>query len=247
MASCLQLRLTVSGSAACPGTIMQRWEQLAGQRLLERYGMTETGMLLGNSYQGAERRPETVGQPFPGVRVRIAHADGSDAGAGPGELRVQGPQLFREYWKRPEATAEAFDEQGFFLTGDTAVLEGGYYKLLGRTSVDIIKHGGYKISALEVESKLLEHPALAEVAVLGLPDEALGERIAAVAALKDGASLTLEELRTWAADSMAPYQLPQVLELVPAIPRNAMGKVNKKELRGQLFPLLFPATAAASA
>ncbi|KAL4430870.1 hypothetical protein ABPG75_006126 [Micractinium tetrahymenae] len=234
-AAARRLRLTVSGSAACPGPIMQRWEELSGNKLLERYGMTETGMILGNPYSG-ERRPETVGQPFEGVQVRLANADGSDAGAGPGELRVKSPQLFKQYWRRPEATAEAFDEQDFFLTGDTGIIEGGYYKLLGRTSVDIIKHGGYKISALHIESALLEHPALAEVAVLGLPDEVYGERIAAVAALKNGGSLTLQELRAFASASLPAYQLPAELKVVPAIPRNAMGKVNKKELRKQLFP-----------
>ncbi|PSC68906.1 malonate-ligase [Micractinium conductrix] len=234
-----RLRLTVSGSAACPEPIMQRWERLSGAKLLERYGMTETGMLLGNPYRG-ERRPGTVGQPFEGVDVRVTDADGGDAGAGPGELRVRSPQLFREYWRRPEATAEAFDSLGYFLTGDTAVLEeGGYYRLLGRTSVDVIKHGGFKISALHIESVLLEHPALAEVAVLGLPDPVYGERIAAVAALKPSAreaGLTLGALRGWAAARLPPYQLPAALQLVPAIPRNAMGKVNKKSLRAELFP-----------
>ncbi|KAL4426407.1 hypothetical protein ABPG77_004701 [Micractinium sp. CCAP 211/92] len=234
-AAARRLRLTVSGSAACPGPIMQRWEELSGSKLLERYGMTETGMLLGNPYAG-ERRPETVGQPFPGVHVRLANADGSDAGAGPGELRVKGPQLFKEYWKRPEATAEAFDDQGYFLTGDTGIVQDGYYKLLGRTSVDIIKHGGYKISALHIESALLEHPLLSEVAVLGLPDEVYGERIAAVVALKNGGDLTLQQLRAFASASLPAYQLPAELVVVPAIPRNAMGKVNKKELRQQLFP-----------
>ncbi|PRW56153.1 malonate-- ligase [Chlorella sorokiniana] len=290
-AAARRLRLTVSGSAACPTPIMERWEQLSGEKLLERYGMTETGMLLGNPYRG-ERRPGTVGQPFPGVQVCITNADGSDAGPGPGELRVCGPQLFKEYWRRPDATADAFDEQGFFLTGDTGVLEdGGYYRLLGRTSVDVIKQGGYKISALHIESALLEHPAIAEVAVLGLPDAEYGETIAAVVALKtapqatstaasspaaSGAnggssssgsssaasssssssssgsssaasssgntntngngSLSLHDLRAWARDRLPPYQLPRHLELVEAIPRNAMGKVNKKELRRQLFP-----------
>lgn len=193
-----------------------------------------------------------MGQPFAGVEARIVGSDGQDAGSGPGELRVKSPQLFREYWNRPDATAEAFDSEGFYRTGDTAVVEDGYFKLLGRTSVDIIKHGGYKISALGIESVLLEHPAIAEAAVLGLPDETYGERIAAVVALEkpgpagsgDGGSkgssssssgLELAELRQWAADRLPPYQLPAELRVVPAIPRNAMGKVNKKELRLQLF------------
>ncbi|EFN59012.1 hypothetical protein CHLNCDRAFT_29462 [Chlorella variabilis] len=255
-AAAKRLRLTVSGSAACPTPIMQRWEQLSGERLFAgRPGLPGElpGTSSGHSMSCGERRPGAVGQPFPGVEARIADKDGGDAGAGPGELRVKSAQLFREYWKRPEATAETFDEQGYFMTGDTAVLEeGGYFRLLGRTSVDVIKSGGYKISALHIESVLLEHPKIAEAAVMGLADQAYGEVIAAVVALKPAAqaaqpqpeagsagaapTLSLPELRAWLKEHLPPYQLPRRLKVVEAIPRNQMGKVNKKELRAALFP-----------
>lgn len=255
-AAAARLRLTISGSAACPLPVMRRWEEVSGQALLERYGMTETGMILGNPLRGA-RRPGTVGVAFPGVELRLAQAEdeevaqpqqqqpqhqqtaGVDEGAS-GELLVRSAQLFSGYWGRPEATAEAFDPVGFFRTGDTAqVGADGYYRLLGRTSVDVLKRGGYKISALAVESALLEHPGVGECAVVGLPDPEYGEALAAVIAPRAGgteAVPSLEELRAWAADRLPPYSLPSVVREVSALPRNAMGKVNKKALRAELFP-----------
>lgn len=244
------LRLAVSGSSACPLPIMHAWSQLSGgELLLERYGMTETGMILGNPLHG-QRTPGTVGVPFPGIEVRID--------PNTGELGVRGDQLFAGYWQKPDATRAAFDRDGYFLTGDTAQLEneeeeenskGGanYYKLLGRTSVDIIKHGGYKISALEIESVLLDHPRISECAVVGLPDEEYGEVIAVIAALKNekqnGDELILQGLIDWARDRLPSYQLPGVLQIVPQLPRNAMGKVNKKTLRAEIFPDLFSPSA----
>lgn len=222
------LRLTVSGSSACPLPIMQRWEEVSGQVLLERYGMTETGMILGNPLRG-QRRPGTVGKPFPGVDVRLDEHTG--------ELGVRSAQLFAGYWGRPDATDAAFDPEGWFLTGDTAEVDAkGYYRLLGRTSVDIIKHGGYKLSALDIESKLLEHPDIRECAVVGLADDVYGEQVAAVVALKGSEGLRLEQLQQWAKHHLAPYQVPKFLKVVPELPRNAMGKVNKKALKAELFP-----------
>jgi malonyl-CoA/methylmalonyl-CoA synthetase len=241
------LRLAISGSSACPLPIMHAWSELTGgEMLLERYGMTETGMLLGNPLHGV-RKPGTVGLPFPGIEARIDPATG--------ELGVRGDQLFAGYWQKPEATRASFDNQGYFLTGDTAEQEdlaaagGGYCRLLGRTSVDIIKHGGYKISALEIESVLLGHPKIAECAVVGLPDQHYGEIVAVIAALKtdlDSGELTLSELVEWARDHLVPYQLPRVLHLVPQLQRNAMGKVNKKTLRAEVFPDLFPPAGPSS-
>ncbi|KAK9838516.1 hypothetical protein WJX81_004577 [Elliptochloris bilobata] len=244
-AAAARLRLTVSGSAACPLPTMQRWEELSGQRLLERYGMTETNMILSNPYEG-ERRPGSVGLPLPGVEVR-AIADPAydeDSGAAssdgvvarPGELRVRGPNLFREYWNQPDATAEAFDEDGWFRTGDTGVLDGSppYWRILGRSSVDIIKSGGYKISALGVENVLLAHPRVAECAVVGLPDDMQGERVVAIIAYS-GEPVTLEELQRFTAGELPAYQLPRQLRIVDGLPRNAMGKVNKKQLVRDLF------------
>ena len=238
-----KLRLAVSGSSACPLPTLHAWSELnGGEMLLERYGMTETGMILGNPLH-IERIPGTVGVPFPGIEVRIDPSTG--------ELGVRGDQLFAGYWQKPDATHAAFDKDGYFLTGDTAEREdGGYYKLLGRTSVDIIKHGGYKISALEIESVLLDHPRISECAVVGVPDKEYGENVAVIAALKsdkneeNDSDLTVDELAEWARDRLAPYQLPRVLQIVPQLPRNAMGKINKKTLRAEVFPDLFPPSSS---
>jgi malonyl-CoA/methylmalonyl-CoA synthetase len=146
---------------------------------------------------------------------------------------VRGPQVFREYWRRPEATRAAFRD-GWFLTGDVAVLEAGYYRLLGRESVDLIKSAGYKISALEIEEVLREHPAVADCAVIGLPDSDLGERVAAVITLGSGSPPDPEALRGWARERLAPYKVPRSIRFVDALPRNAMGKVTKPVLR-ELF------------
>ena len=169
-------RLMVSGSAALPVPTLERWEELTGQRLLERYGMTEIGMALSNPL-GGERRPGHVGAPLPGVDVRLVGEDGAavedDA---PGEIQVRGATVFSEYWRRPEETAASFTPDGWFRTGDQAVLADGAYRILGRSSVDIIKTGGEKISALEIEDVLRSFEGVADCAVVGVPDEEWGER-----------------------------------------------------------------------
>jgi malonyl-CoA/methylmalonyl-CoA synthetase len=143
-----------------------------------------------------------------------------------GEIEVRGPGVFMEYWRRPDATRDAFRD-GWFRTGDVAVAEDESYRILGRRSVDIIKTGGYKISALEIEEVLREHPAVAEVAVVGVPDEEWGERIAAAVVPRAGAAVTLDDLRQWASSRLAKYKLPTRLATVTSLPRNAMGKVAK--------------------
>jgi len=225
------LRLAVSGSAALPAPLWSRWREITGQALLERYGMTEIGMALSNPYRG-ERRPGTVGQPLPGMDVRIVAEDGSDAPPGvPGEILVRGRSLFREYWNRPDATRSSFRD-GFFLTGDVAELDGGYVRIRGRASVDIIKSAGYKLSALEIEAALLEHPAIREVAVIGEPDPEWGEVVTACVVLHPGRPLDLAELKEFCRDKLAPYKLPRRLKVLDALPRNAMGKVTKSALLG---------------
>lgn len=218
------LRLAVSGSAALPVPVFQRWRALTGLTLLERYGMTEIGMALSNPLEG-ERRPGTVGQTLPGVEVRLVNAEGVDVDAGsPGEIEVRGPQVFSEYWDRPDDTAKAFRD-GWFRTGDDAVLEDGYYRILGRQSVDILKSGGYKLSALEIEGLLLEHPEVLQCAVVGLDDPEWGQ-VVAVAVVPSG-DADVDRLRDWALERMAPYKVPRRWRLVDALPRNAMGKVQK--------------------
>ena len=211
-----RVRLMMSGSAALPVRTLERWREITGHTLLERYGMTELGMVLSNPLHG-ERRPGFVGTPLPGVDVRLVE----------GELEVRGPNVFLEYWRRPDETRAAFHD-GWFRTGDVAQIEDGAYRLLGRSSVDIIKTGGYKVSALEVEDALREHPAVADCAVTGEPDEEWGERVAVAVELKAGSALTLDELQGWASQRLAPYKIPRVLHCVDALPRNAMGKVVKR-------------------
>ena len=230
------LRLMMSGSAALPVRLLERWREITGHTLLERYGMTEIGMALSNPVAG-ERRPGCVGSPLPGVDVRLVDEQGVEVPAGSaGELEVRGPNVFLEYWRRPEETAQAFrastGAQGgdWFRTGDLAVLDGESYRLLGRISVDIIKTGGFKVSALEIEEVLRMHPCIAECAVVGIADDEWGERVSAAVELRDGATLSLADLQSWARPRLAPYKIPRDLRPLTALPRNAMGKVTKPEV-----------------
>jgi malonyl-CoA/methylmalonyl-CoA synthetase len=228
------LRLFVCGSAALPVPVLEQWRAITGHTLLERYGMTEIGMALSNPLHGA-RRPGFVGAPLPGVDVRLVDEAGADVAGGlPGELLVRGPGVFREYWRRPEATAAAFAEGGWFRTGDVAACDNGAFRILGRLSVDIIKTGGEKVSALEVEAALRDHPDIADCAVVGLPDPEWGECVAAVVVLRGQATLTLPGLRDWARARLSAPKLPRRLVTVHALPRNTMGKVMKPQLI-QLF------------
>ncbi|XP_004302888.1 PREDICTED: malonate--CoA ligase [Fragaria vesca subsp. vesca] len=237
-----QLRLMMCGSSALPVPVMQQWETITGHRLLERYGMTEFVMAISNPFRG-ERKAGTVGKPFPGVEVKIIAEDDSKTDTtGVGELCVRSPSLFKEYWKLPEVTRESFTNDGFFKTGDAGTVDNdGYYIILGRTSADIMKVGGYKLSALEIESILLEHPSVEECCVLGLPDKDYGEIVCAIVVPDEEAkrkqeeekrpAISLEELCSGAKHKLAPYKLPTRLFVWDSLPRNAMGKVNKKELK----------------
>ncbi|XP_078103284.1 malonate--CoA ligase ACSF3, mitochondrial [Sander vitreus] len=246
-----RIRLMVSGSAALPLPTLQRWEEITGHTLLERYGMTEIGMALSNPLKGP-RIPGAVGLPLPGVKVQIVMSNTTNTTivegnhretqvrqgleGKEGELLVRGPSVFQEYWNKPQETRESFSDDGWFKTGDTAVYKDGVYWIRGRSSVDIIKSGGYKISALEVERHLLAHPDIIDVAVIGAPDATWGQKVTAVVQLKKGQSMTLPELKTWAREHMVPYTIPTGLVLVEEMPRNQMGKVNKKDLLRHFFP-----------
>ena len=228
-AGCRVMRLMVSGSAALPVQTLERWREISGHTLLERYGMTEIGMALSNPLRGA-RRPGSVGMPLPGVQVRLVDEQGMSPSAGsPGEIEVRGANVFLEYWRRPDATRDAFRD-GWFRTGDTAVVEDGRYRILGRSSVDILKTGGFKVSALEIEEELRTHPAVGECAVVGIPDVEWGDRVSVAIELRPGTALSLEEMQAWARERLAPYKVPRALRCVAALPRNAMGKVMKPEV-----------------
>eukprot|EP01060_Flectonema_neradi_P012507 TRINITY_DN19306_c0_g1_i1.p1 TRINITY_DN19306_c0_g1~~TRINITY_DN19306_c0_g1_i1.p1 ORF type:complete len:526 (+),score=87.98 TRINITY_DN19306_c0_g1_i1:61-1578(+) len=225
-------RLMVSGSMALPPPIHHAWKQLTGVILLERYGMTETGMVL--SQQVPSKNDEitsgNVGIPLPTVSVKLAPTLEEIPGYSKvGELLVKSPSVFQRYWRREDATKEAFDEEGYFYTGDFAgVTEDGIWSILGRLSVDVLKSSGYKLSALEIESVLLSSPLVSEAAVVGIPDPTYGQVVGAVLSLKNGAAL--DDVKAYCSDNLAKYKIPRRYHIVEAIPRNAMGKINKKEL-----------------
>ncbi|MDM3847011.1 MAG: acyl-CoA synthetase [Aphanizomenon gracile PMC644.10] len=228
-AGCKKMRLMVSGSAALPVQVLAKWQNISGHFLLERYGMTEIGMALSNSLHG-QRYAGYVGQPLPQVKVRLVDESGELVPPGiPGEIQVKSPGVFLEYWQNPQATEEAFRD-GWFWTGDTAIVENNNYRILGRMSVDIIKTGGYKVSALEIEEVLRTHPDIQECAVVGVVDLEWGERVCAALVLLPQRQLTLESLRSWAKKQLAVYKIPTRILIVDELPRNAMGKVTKPQV-----------------
>ncbi|OIK26827.1 acyl-CoA synthetase [Streptomyces malaysiense] len=228
-------RLLVSGSAALPVHDHERIAAATGRRVIERYGMTETLMNTSVRADG-EARAGTVGVPLPGVELRLVEEDGSEIGARDGEtvgeIQVRGPNLFTEYLNRPDATAAAFTADGWFRTGDMAVREpDGYVRIVGRKATDLIKSGGYKIGAGEIENALLEHPGVREAAVTGEPDADLGERIVAWIVPADPENPPgVEELAGHVARRLAPHKRPRVVRHLAVLPRNDMGKIMKRSL-----------------
>ncbi|KAH0363568.1 acetyl-CoA synthetase-like protein, partial [Aureobasidium melanogenum] len=264
------MRLNISGSAALPTPTKQAWTELSnGNVLLERYGMTEVGMALSCGLANEDRVDGSVGWPLPSVEARLVDLDtktiikpgeelDADGKERSGEIQLRGPTIFKEYWNNPTATAKEFTEDGFFKTGDVAVrrnvpsagkglsgdwAQGPMYFILGRLSADIIKVGGEKVSALEVEREMLSLPAISECAVVGLPSDTWGQKPAAVVVLteqgktagKSGKPFGAMDLRRGLKDKMAAFKIPQELKVVESIPRNAMGKINKKQLVIQVF------------
>jgi len=226
-------RLLVSGSAALPAAEHSRIERLTGQRIVERYGMTETLMNTAIRASG-DRRPGYVGPSLDGVEIRLLDDDGNvvevDDDETVGEIVVRGPNLFLEYLNRPDATAEALRD-GWFYTGDLATrTPDGYIRIVGRRATDLIKSGGFKIGAGEIEGALLEHPGVQEAAVTGEPDSDMGERIVAWVVRRPGASPSEGELVNHVASMLTPHKRPRVVHFLDELPRNEMGKVQKKRL-----------------
>jgi malonyl-CoA/methylmalonyl-CoA synthetase len=226
-------RLLVSGSAPLPAIEHERVERLTGQRIVERYGMTETLMNVSVRASG-ERLPGYVGLPLPGVEARLVDDDGGPVDALDdetiGAIHIRGPNLFSGYLNRLDATASAFRD-GWFQTGDLATrAPNGYIRIVGRRATDLIKSGGYKIGAGEIEAALLEHPSVAEAAVAARPDSDLGERVAAWIVLAPGRTATADELSSHVGDLLASYKRPREFHFLAELPRNEMGKVMKKAL-----------------
>lgn len=260
-----KIRLMVSGSAPLPAPVFHQWRDITGHRLLERYGMTEVGMAISNTYiedKIRKREPGAVGMPLPGVTIKIADpvsgksllemkgesAKGfwrndqsifeSDSIIGEekpvsGDLYVKGENVFKEYFGKPEETKKEFIH-GWFKTGDSVSFENNTFKILGRTNIDIIKSGGFKISALQIETYLLEHPSIGDVAVVGLPDVTWGQKVAAIIVPNDKKEieneLEINKFKDWCLTRMASYSVPTVVKFVDKLPRNPMGKINKKDL-----------------
>ncbi|MFE7182528.1 acyl-CoA synthetase [Streptomyces erythrochromogenes] len=217
-------RLLVSGSAALPAPVFRDIEGASGHRIVERYGMTET-LITVSGRAGGDLHPGTVGTPLPGIATRIAAEDGAEIG----ELQLTGPTLFSGYLGRPEATAAAYTADGWFRTGDIAAVDekDGVHRIVGRASTDMIKSGGYRIGAGEIENALLDHPRVREAAVVGVPDADLGQRIVAFV-VADG--VTGAELTDFVAAHLSVHKRPREVRFVEAIPRNAMGKPQKRLL-----------------
>jgi malonyl-CoA/methylmalonyl-CoA synthetase len=227
-------RMVISGSAALPTPVFERIRAATGQPIAERYGLTETMMNCAIRCWG-DRRPGYVGPPLPGIDLRLVDDEGVEVTERDdetiGEIHVRGPNLFDGYLNRPDATDEAMSD-GWFRTGDLATVSAdGYVRIVGRRQTDLIKTGGYKVGAGEVENALLEHPAVAEVAVVGEPDDDLGQRIVAYVVPREGRP-GASELVDHVAALLAPHKRPRDVRLVDSLPRNDMGKVRKTELTG---------------
>jgi fatty acid CoA ligase FadD36 len=224
-------RLLVSGSAPLPVPVFDRLTQLTGHQPIERYGASESLITISTRADG-ERRAGWVGLPVAGVETRLLDDNGGPVppdGETVGLLQVRGPMMFDGYLNRPEATAEAFAADGWYRTGDVAVVDGeGMHRIVGRESVDLIKSGGYRVGAGEIETSLLGHPGVQEAAVVGLPDEDLGQRI--VAFVVGSSELKADELINYVAQELSIHKRPREVRIVDALPRNAMGKVLKKQL-----------------
>lgn len=221
------MRLFVSGSAPLPAQVLEEFRNLFGQTILERYGMSETLINMSNPYVG-ERRPGTVGLPVAGVSVRLLDSEGRHVKDGEvGQVHIRGANVFKEYWRNREATDHAFSD-GYFRTGDLAVRTAeGYYELRGRTS-DLIISGGYNIYPREIEEFLQLQPEIAEAAVVGAPDPVWGE--VPVAYIVRAQAFDPEEIQARCKASLAAFKMPRNIYVVEQLPRNAMGKVAKKEL-----------------
>jgi len=230
---CEKMRLFISGSAPLLAETHVEFEARTGFRILERYGMTETGMITSNPYNG-ERLAGTVGYPLPGVAVRIPDSQGAELPLGQtGVLEVKGPNVFAGYWRMPEKTSEEFREDGWFITGDLATMaEDGRVTIVGREK-DLIISGGYNIYPKEIELAIDDIPGVKESAVIGVPHPDFGEGVVAVVVSEPAAVLQATQISDALAGKLARFKQPKRVVFVDELPRNTMGKVQKVTLREQ--------------
>jgi long-chain acyl-CoA synthetase len=222
-ASCL--RLCMSGGAAIPVELIRAFEAKFGCMVLEGYGLSETSPVASFNHPDRERKAGSIGTPIEGVEMKLL-----DPLEGVGEIAIRGHNVMKGYWNRPEATAEAIDEDGWFRTGDMAkVDEDGYFFIVDRKK-DLIIRGGYNVYPREIEEVLYEHPAIQEAAVVGVPDDALGEEVGAAVVLKKGQSLDADELRAWIKEQVAAYKYPRRIWFLDELPKGPTGKVLKREI-----------------
>jgi long-chain acyl-CoA synthetase len=226
------LQLCASGGAAMPVEILRGFEEKFGCVILEGYGLSETSPVASFNHPNRVRKPGSIGTPIEGVEMRLIDDDWNTVPEGEiGEIAIRGPNVMKGYWNKPEATAEVMTADGWFRTGDMARVDAdGYYYIVDRKK-DLIIRGGYNVYPREIEEVLHEHPAVAEVAVIGIPHEALGEEVGAAVALKPGASATPDELRAFARDRVAAYKYPRHVWLVDTLPKGPTGKVLRREVQ----------------
>jgi long-chain acyl-CoA synthetase len=225
------LRLCMSGGAAMPAELMRAFEERFGCIILEGYGLSETSPVASFNHPDRERKPGSIGTPIEGVEMRVVDDQGREVAQGEiGEIVIRGHNIMKGYWERPDATAEAITDGGWFHSGDMArVDEDGYFFIVDRKK-ELIIRGGYNVYPREVEEVLYEHPAVQEAAVVGVPDEALGEEVGAAVVLKQGADVDAEQLKAYVKEQVAAYKYPRKLWFLDELPKGPTGKILKREI-----------------
>jgi long-chain acyl-CoA synthetase len=230
-ADCSSLRISVSGGSAMPAELMRAFEEKFGCIILEGYGLSETSPVASFNHPDKERKPGSIGTPIEGVEMQVWDDEGNEVPQGEiGEIVVRGHNVMKGYWNRPDANEEAITEDGWFRTGDMAkVDEDGYFFIVDRKK-ELIIRGGYNVYPREIEEVLYEHPAIQEAAVVGVPDESLGEEVGAAVVLKQGESLDEDELKSYVKDQVAAYKYPRKVWFVDELPKGPTGKILKREI-----------------
>jgi long-chain acyl-CoA synthetase len=225
------MRLCVSGGAAMPVEILRGFEQAFGCVVLEGYGLSETSPAASFNKPDRERKAGSIGTPVEGVEMKVVDDAGNDLPPGErGEILIRGHNVMKGYWNRPDATAHAIDADGWFRTGDIATVDDdGYFFIVDRKK-DMIIRGGYNVYPREIEEVLHEHPGVRECAVIGVPDAALGEEVAAAVALKPGIDVSAEELRDFVKSRVAAYKYPREVWIIDELPKGPTGKILKREI-----------------